>query len=98
MCTLTIHISKNDDSLTIGGYLPLDKVYNYEPLPKELSPDEGKYVFGAQEIFSFDSNTSSNLAKAEYMLFPRLAALSEVLWSPKKRETGVIFKNVCPIF
>jgi hexosaminidase len=38
----------NDDSLTIGGYLPLQKVYSYEPVPKELSAEEGHYVLGAQ--------------------------------------------------
>ena len=40
--------TNHDDSLTIGGFLPLDKVYNYEPVPKELNSDEAKYIFGAQ--------------------------------------------------
>jgi len=86
--------SKNDDSLTIGGYLPLDKVYNYEPLPKELSPDEGKYVLGAQA--NLWTEYISNPAKAEYMLFPRLAALSEVLWSPKESRNWGDFQKRLP--
>jgi alpha-L-fucosidase len=71
----------NDDSLTIGNYLPLQKVYSYEPVPKELSADEGKYVLGAQANLWTEYMT--NPGKVEYMLFPRLSALSEVLWRPK---------------
>jgi hexosaminidase len=72
---------KNSDSVTIGGFLPLDTVYSYEPVPKELSTNEQKYVLGAQanlwtEYMKYPS-------KVEYMLFPRMSALSEVLWSPK---------------
>lgn len=71
----------NDDSLTIGGYLPLEKVYQYEPIPKELGTDEERrYVLGAQA--NLWSEYMSNPRKVEYMLFPRLSALSEVLWSP----------------
>ncbi len=72
---------KNSDSVTIGGFLPLDTVYSYEPVPKELAADEAKYVLGAQanvwtEYMKYPS-------KVEYMVFPRISALSEVLWSPK---------------
>ena len=71
--------SKNEDSLTIGGYLPLEVVYNYEPLPKELTEEEKKYIIGAQA--NVWTEYMPTPAKVEYMLFPRLAALSEVLWS-----------------
>ena len=72
---------RNDNSLTIGGYLPLEKVYSYEPIPRELAQDEQQYVLGAQA--NVWSEYMSNPRKVEYMLFPRLSALSEVLWSPK---------------
>lgn len=70
-----------EDSVTIGGYLPLQKVYSYEPVPKELSGGAEKYVMGAQgnvwtEYIAYPS-------KVEYIIFPRMSALSEVLWSPK---------------
>lgn len=42
---------KKDDSLTIGGYLPYQTVYNYDPIPKELAKDEYKYILGAQGVF-----------------------------------------------
>lgn len=76
--------SKHDDSITIGGYLPVETVYNYNPLPAALSKEQHKYILGAQanlwtEYMAYDT-------KVEYMLFPRLAALSEVLWSSPENK------------
>lgn len=63
----------------IGGYLPLDKVYSYEPIPKELDAATAKHILGAQaNIWTEYIPTSYHL---EYMAYPRLLALSEVLWS-----------------
>jgi hexosaminidase len=77
-------LAQHEDSLMFEGFLPLDKVYNYEPIPKELSGDESKYIIGAQA--SVWTEYISNPAKVEYMIFPRLTALSEVLWSPKENK------------
>ena len=81
----------NDDSLTIGGYLPLEQVYGYEPVPAELTGDEAKYVLGAQA--NMWTEYMSNTSKVEYMLFPRLSALAEVLWSPKASRNYMDFQN-----
>jgi hexosaminidase len=78
--------TRNEDSITIGGYLPLGKVYNYEPVPAALSADEKKYVLGAQG--NLWTEYIGNEKIAEYMLFPRMTALSEVLWSKKKDSVG----------
>ena len=86
---------KNDDSLTIGGYLPLDTVYNYEPVPKELNNVEAKYVLGAQA--NVWTEYIANNAKLEYMIFPRMSALSEVLWSPKEMRNLDDFKVRLPV-
>jgi hexosaminidase len=80
-----------DDSLTAAKFLPLANVYNYEPVPAELSPAEGKYIWGAQG--NLWSEYVGNPAKAEYMLFPRLDALSEVLWSPKAKRNYSSFQQ-----
>lgn len=80
-----------DDSLTAARFLPLANVYNYEPVPAELSAAEGKYIWGAQG--NLWSEYIGNPAKAEYMLFPRLDALSEVLWSPKTRRNFSNFQQ-----
>lgn len=66
-------------------------VYKYEPLPSELSADEQKYILGAQA--NVWSEYMSNPAKVEYMIFPRVTALSEVLWSPKDERNWDDFKN-----
>jgi N-acetyl-beta-hexosaminidase/alpha-L-fucosidase len=73
---------QNDDSLTIGGYLPLKKVYQYEPVPPGLTDSQARHIRGAQANVWTEYMT--NPRKVEYMLFPRLSALSEVLWSPKE--------------
>jgi hexosaminidase len=74
--------TKKEDSVTIGGFNPIENVYNYDPVPAELSLQERQYILGAQanlwtEYIEYPS-------KIEYMLFPRMSALSEVLWSPKE--------------
>jgi len=71
--------SKHNDSITIGGYLPLETVYKYDPQPSSLTSDEKKYILGAQA--NVWTEYIGNETKLEYMLFPRLAALSEVLWT-----------------
>ncbi|MFI5192472.1 MAG: beta-N-acetylhexosaminidase [Chitinophagales bacterium] len=74
--------SKSEDSLTIGGYLPLETVYNYNPFPGELNTENQKYILGAQA--NVWTEYMSNPSKVEYMIFPRLSAMSEVLWSRKE--------------
>jgi hexosaminidase len=86
--------SKTEDSVTIGGYNPIENVYAYEPIPKELNAEEGKYVLGAQanmwtEYMEYPS-------KVEYMMFPRMTALSEVLWSPKEKRDWKDFERRLP--
>jgi hexosaminidase len=73
-----------DDSLSATKYLPLETVYNYDPVPVELTKAESQYIWGAQG--NLWSEYIANSAKAEYMMFPRLDALSEVLWTPKEQR------------
>ncbi|KJF43390.1 hypothetical protein LH29_14245 [Draconibacterium sediminis] len=64
-----------------GGNITLKKVYNYEPVPAELSIDEAKHIIGAQA--NIWTEYMPNGRHVEYMIMPRMSALSEVLWSPK---------------
>ncbi|MGB2912403.1 MAG: family 20 glycosylhydrolase [Pyrinomonadaceae bacterium] len=67
------------EPLNIGGYVTLEKVYSFDPVPKELSPAEAKYIIGGQaNIWTEYLETP---AAVEYMAFPRMLAMSEVLWS-----------------
>lgn len=78
----------------IGGYLPLMKVYSYEPIPAELEPEEHKYVLGSQaNLWSEWIKTTSH---AEYMVLPRMSALSEVVWSSKEARDWDDFQARIP--
>ncbi|RXM49050.1 beta-N-acetylhexosaminidase [Flavobacterium sp. YO12] len=83
--------TKNEKEVTIGGFLPLEKVYSYEPIPKELNEQQAKFVMGAQG--NVWTEYMANPAKVEYMIFPRLSALSEVLWSPKDKKDWSQFQT-----
>jgi hexosaminidase len=76
--------SENEDSVTIGGFTPVQKVYGYEPIPAALNAEQSKYVLGAQA--NLWTEYIKNTKKVEYMVFPRMTALSEVLWSPKEKR------------
>jgi hexosaminidase len=70
--------------LAIGGYLPLETVYQFEPIPAELTAEEARRVLGAQaQLWTEYLPTPGHV---EYMAFPRLIALSEVTWSPKEQK------------
>jgi hexosaminidase len=70
------------EPLNIGSFVPLEKVYSYDPVPKDLSDDEAKYILGGQaNIWTEYLKTPEAV---EYMAFPRMLALSEVLWSKKE--------------
>jgi hexosaminidase len=69
------------EPLAIGGMLPLDKVYSYNPTPSALNAEEQKHILGAQA--NVWTEYLADTRQVEYMLFPRLFALAEVVWSPQ---------------
>jgi len=79
------------EPLNIGGNISLDKVYSYDPIPKELTEDEKKYILGAQaNIWTEYLKTPQSV---EYMTFPRMIALSEVNWSPVETKNYADFQS-----
>ena len=83
--------TRNEDTVTIGGFLPIEKVYGYEPIPKELNQEQAKYVIGAQgNVWSEYMRYPSTV---EYMIFPRMSALSEVLWSSQEKKNWNNFEK-----
>jgi hexosaminidase len=66
-------------------------VYSYNPLPADLSAEEQKYIIGAQA--NVWTEYMAYPTKVEYMIFPRMSALSEVLWSPQGQRNWDDFKN-----
>ncbi len=77
--------------LAIGGLTTLEKIYGYEPVPEELSAEESKYIMGAQG--NVWTEYIPDPSHAEYMVYPRAAALSEVVWSPKEKRDYNNFLN-----
>jgi len=70
------------EPLAIGGYLPLEKVYSYNPMPEELTPEEQKYILGVQgNLWSEYLNTPDQM---EYMAYPRMFAVAETGWTPNQ--------------
>ncbi|WP_082886441.1 beta-N-acetylhexosaminidase [Flavisolibacter tropicus] len=81
----------SEEPLAIGGYNTLEKVYAYNPTPKELSAEEGVYIKGVQaNIWTEYIPTTQQV---EYMLMPRLAALSEVAWTQPSQKSWDGFKQ-----
>ncbi len=75
----------------IGGFLPYLKVYAYHPVPRELTSEESRHILGAQG--NVWAEYISTTAHAEYMIFPRLLALAEVVWSPEQVKEPEDFKR-----
>ncbi|ALL08799.1 beta-N-acetylhexosaminidase [Pedobacter sp. PACM 27299] len=69
---------------SIGGYLPLKKVYSYQPIPAEIELAKQKHILGVQANVWAEYMPTSN--QVDYMVFPRAIALSEVAWTPESRK------------
>lgn len=75
----------------IGGYLPLKKVYSYQPVPPEIDPEKQKHVLGVQANVWAEYMPTSN--QVDYMVFPRAIALSEVAWTPAVHKNWDDFQS-----
>jgi hexosaminidase len=75
---------RDKEPLAIGGYLPLEKVYQYEPIPEGLENEKSHHILGTQcQIWT---EYIASPEQVEYMAFPRMCALAEVAWSPLDRK------------
>ncbi|WP_195655343.1 family 20 glycosylhydrolase [Bacteroides sp. 1001136B_160425_E2] len=69
----------------IGGYLPLKKVYSYNPVPASLTPEQAKLVYGVQGNLWVEYISTPE--HVEYMIYPRILALAETAWSAPERKS-----------
>ena len=74
--------AKEEEPLAIGGFNPLNKVYEFDPIPKELDAEAAKHILGAQA--NLWTEYVPTFKHAQYMTFPRIAAMAEALWSSKE--------------
>ena len=91
-CYFDHYQSENENEpLAIGGFLPLEKVYHFNPIPEGLTDKEATYVLGAQgNVWTEYMQTEKQV---EYMAYPRVVALSEVLWSSPEHKNYSDFIN-----
>lgn len=83
-----------DEPFAIGGYVPVHTVYNYEPVPSVLTPEEAKHIIGVQaNLWTEYITTFSHL---QYMLLPRMAALCEIQWSQPEKKNYDCFTHRLP--
>ena len=81
------------EPMAIGGYLPIERVYSYEPMPKSLSPEEQKYIVGVQA--NLWTEYIPDFKQVQYMVLPRMAALSESQWcAPGKKNYEAFLQRV----
>ncbi len=85
--------SKESEPDGIGGYVPVWKVYEYEPFTPEMTEEQKSHILGVQaNLWTEFISTDSHL---EYMLLPRLSALSEVQWClPGRRSFDRFIKDM----
>lgn len=86
------------EPLAIGGYLPLEKVYQFNPIPNELGANNQSYILGAQA--NLWTEYIVDFKQLEYMLFPRAIAMAQVTWSGNKQPfdqfQDVLIQNHLP--
>jgi hexosaminidase len=86
----------DQEPLAIGGYLPLSKVYNFNPVAPEISAEGAKHILGGQA--NLWTEFVPTFKHAEYMTFPRIAALAEAVWSPEEVRNWDDFSRRIKLF
>lgn len=71
-------LDTDSEPISIGGYNPVKKVYNYEPIPEGLEKDEQKYILGPQA--NIWTEYTSEFGLLLYRMLPRIGALAEIQW------------------
>ena len=84
-------LAKGVEFETIGGFRPVSNVYDYEPVPTGLTPEQQKHVLGVQG--QLWTEYMHDWKKVEYMAFPRIAALAEVAWTPADKKNYEGFRG-----
>ena len=82
----------DDEPLAIGGYIPVERVYEFEPIPSDLTEEEAKHILGAQGNLWVEYIKDMNTVF--YRILPRMDALTEVQWvSPEQKDYDSFLKR-----
>jgi hexosaminidase len=79
------------EKLKVGSFLPLEKVYDFNPIPKNFTNLESAYILGGQA--NVWTEYISSMFQLEYMVLPRALAMSQVLWCREQKPSFESFKN-----
>jgi len=82
---------QNEEPLANGGFSPLSKVYQFDPVVASMTQEEAAHVLGGQANLWAEFIPTTD--QSEYMIYPRLAALAEVLWTQPERKDWVDFST-----
>lgn len=82
------------EPIAFGGYVPLNQVYAFDPIVDSMSTEQKKHILGSQGNLWSEFITDEK--QSEYMLYPRLAALSEALWTPRDKKDWQGFAKKVP--
>ncbi len=85
------YASPDTEPLAIGYYTPFEKTYNFEPVHPDLTPEQEKYILGVQG--NMWAEFTANKQVWDYLLYPRICALSEIAWSPREAKNWNDFKG-----
>ncbi|HLU88118.1 MAG TPA: family 20 glycosylhydrolase [Taishania sp.] len=92
-------VNRDKEPLSIGGYVSLEKVYNFNPIPTGISDDLIKHILGAQA--NLWTEYIKSYTHVQYMMYPRALAMIQNLWSVNKPDfsefTNVLLENQLPI-
>jgi hexosaminidase len=81
----------NTQPEAIGGYLPIQRIYNYEPVPESLNPAKKNFYIGTEACVWTEYMPTTY--QVEYMVYPRAIALAETGWSPKEKKNYADFQK-----
>jgi hexosaminidase len=90
-CYFDYYQAKAGEPKAIGGFLPLETVYSFEPIPPSLAADRVKYILGTGGCLW--SEYFPNYAHVQYMTYPRACAMAEVAWTDPKLKNWENFRN-----
>ncbi|MCK9343385.1 MAG: family 20 glycosylhydrolase, partial [Massilibacteroides sp.] len=83
--------NQRNEPLLIGGNVPIEKTYNFEPVDSTLTPEEAKHIIGAQANLWTEYIDAKQLV--EYQVLPRMGALSEIQWIQPEKKNFEQFKS-----
>jgi hexosaminidase len=83
-CYFDYYQAQSGEPEAIGGFVPMEKVYSFEPVPEVLTPDEAKHILGVQA--NLWTEYIGDPRHAQYMYLPRLGALAEIAWSQPEQK------------